>query len=193
MKRIFAILGMVLVIVVLGWTAGFPQGGTGIGQTYTTYKESTTAPATPGSTYDRLFFKSDGPHFVNSAGIDSYIRAGGNLLSVTNVSLGADADTTIYTVPTGKRCVLTYAILVVGADAGTTTISIGKDTAETDFLGNQTLSALDAQYDAAILMPVPNATSVLIKSYAAATVIQAKVASHAGGATNALYLFGFLY
>ncbi len=115
------------------------------------------------------------------------------LLSVTNVSLAADADTTIYTVPAGKRLVLTKAILVVGADAGTSVISIGADGAETDWLPNNTLSALDAAYDAAILVPVPNTTPTLIKSYAAGTVIQAKVSSHAGGATNSLSLFGYLY
>lgn len=115
------------------------------------------------------------------------------LLSTTTVALNADADTTLYTVPVGKRCVLHHALLVVGANASTTVISIGQDSAETDFLPNNTLSALDAQYDAANLMPVPNATSVLVKSYAAGTVIQAKVSSQAGGATNSLYLFGFLY
>jgi hypothetical protein len=115
------------------------------------------------------------------------------LLSVTNVSLAADADTTIYTVPTGKRLVLTKAILVVGADAGTSVISIGADGAETDWLPNNTLSAIDAANDAAILQPVPNTTPALVKSYAGGTVIQAKVSSHAGGATNSLSLFGYLY
>jgi len=116
-----------------------------------------------------------------------------SLLSITNVSLAADADTTIYTVPTGRRLVLTKAILIVGADAGTTVISIGADTAETNWLPNNTLSALDAANDVGVLMPVPSATTVLGKSYAAGTVIQAKVSSQAGGATNALHLFGFLY
>jgi len=115
------------------------------------------------------------------------------LLSTTTVALNANADTTVYTVPTGKRCILSHAILVAGADAGTTVISIGQDTAETDFIPNNTLSNLDAQYDAVILMPVPNTTPTKTKSYAAGTVIQAKVSSQAGGATNTLYLFGLLY
>ena len=116
-----------------------------------------------------------------------------SLLSITNVSLAANADTTIYTVPTGRRLVLTKAIIIVGADAGTTVISIGADGAETNWLPNNTLSALDAANDVGVLMPVPNATTVLGKSYAAATVIQAKVSSQAGGATNAVHLFGYLY
>jgi hypothetical protein len=116
------------------------------------------------------------------------------LLSSTNVSLAADADTDLYTVPVGKRCILSHAILVAGADAGaTTTISIGANGAETDFIPNNTLSNLNAQYDAVILQPIPNTTPLTTKSYAAATVIQAKVASNSGGATNTLYLFGTLY
>lgn len=115
------------------------------------------------------------------------------LLSTTTIALNANADTTLYTVPIGKRCVLTHAILVAGADAGTTTISIGQDTAETDFLPVNTLSNLDAQYDAVILMPVPNTTPAKTKSYAGGTVIQAQVTNQAGGLTNTMYLFGILY
>lgn len=119
---------------------------------------------------------------------------GCQLLSATTVSFAADADTAIYTVPTGKRAVLHYAVVVAAADAGaTTTISIGANGSETDFLGVQTLSNLDAQYDAVILQPVPNATPVKIKSYAAATVIDARVASNSGGAGNTIYLYGTLY
>jgi hypothetical protein len=116
------------------------------------------------------------------------------LLSSTTVAFNANADTTLYTVPTGKRCVLECAIVVAGADAGaTTTISIGADGTETDFLAVNTLSNLDAANDAVILRPIPNTTPLKSKSYAAGTVIQATVANQSGGATNTLYLFGFLY
>lgn len=115
------------------------------------------------------------------------------LLSTTTVALNANADTTLYTVPVGKRCVLTHAILVAGADAGTTTISIGADGTETDFLAVNTLSNLDAQYDSVILMPIPNTTPLKGKSYAGGTVIQAQVTNQAGSASNQLFLFGFLY
>lgn len=115
------------------------------------------------------------------------------LLSTTTVALNANADTTIYTVPTGKRCILHSAILVAGANANATTISIGADGAETDFIPVNTLSNLDAQYDAVILMPVPNTTPTKTKSYAAGTAIQIQVTNQAGGATNTLYLFGMLY
>lgn len=118
------------------------------------------------------------------------------LLSTTTVALNADADTTLYTVPSGKRCVLSHAILVVGADAGTTDISIGQNGAETDFVGAIDLANLDAQYDACRLAPVPVAaasSAAKEESYAAGTVIEAQVTNQAGGATNTLYLYGMLY
>lgn len=116
------------------------------------------------------------------------------LLSTTTVSFAANADTTLYTVPLGKRCVLSHAIIVAGADAGaTTTLSIGQDGAETDFIPANTLSNLDAQYDAVIVQPIPNTTPLKNKSYGGGTVIQAQVGSQSGGATNTVYLFGYIY
>ena len=117
-----------------------------------------------------------------------------SLLSTTNVSFAADGDTVIYTVPTGKRCVLDHAKVIAGADAGaTTTLSIGQNTAETDFVPANTLTNLDAQYDSVIIKPIPNTTPLMNKSYAAGTVIEAKVATQSGGATNKLMLYGTLY
>ena len=117
-----------------------------------------------------------------------------SLLSTTTVAFNANGDTTLYTVPTGKRCVLTKALVIAGADAGaTTTLSIGQDGAETDFVAAHTLSNLDAQYDAVILTPLPSTTPLKNKSYAAATVIEGRVANQSGGATNTVKLFGILY
>jgi hypothetical protein len=116
-----------------------------------------------------------------------------SLLSTTTVALNSNADTTIYTVPAGKRCVLSHAILVAGADASTTTVSIGADGTETDWLAVNTLSNLDAANDAVILQPIPNTTPLKGKSYAAAVNIQIQVTNQAGGASNVLYLFGVLY
>lgn len=115
------------------------------------------------------------------------------LLSTTTVALNADADTTIYTVPTGATCVLTKAILVAGENANSTDFSIGQDGAETDWLPTNQLDNLDASGDAIVLMPVPATTPTKCKAYAAGTVIQAKVSNQAGGATNTLFLFGILY
>lgn len=122
-----------------------------------------------------------------------------SLLSTTTVAFNANADTTLFTVPTGKRCVLTHAHVVAGADAGaTTTLSIGADGAETDFVNTNVLSNLDAANDVVTLWPAAiTATSSGVppkqKSYAAGTVIQAQVTNQSGGATNTVYLFGFLY
>jgi len=116
-----------------------------------------------------------------------------NLLSTTTVPLNANGDTALYTVPTGKRCLLHKAILVAGADAGTSDISIGANGAETDFVGVTNLDNVDAAYDSCLIAPIPSATPATLKSYAAATVIEAQVANQAGSATNTVYLYGTLY
>ena len=116
-----------------------------------------------------------------------------SLLSTTTVSFAADGQTTLYTVPSGKRCVLAKACIVAAADAGATTITIGQVGALTDFLPTNVLSNLDAQYDAVWVQPVPNTTPLTSKSSPAGTVIQVDVGSHAGSAGNQVYLFGFLY
>lgn len=115
------------------------------------------------------------------------------LLSKITVTLAADGEQTVYTVPAGYRCFLTKAVLVVGADAASTDFTIGADGAETDFLNTQQCDHLDAENDMGVFTPVPNATAVLCKSYAAGTLIKFTVANHAGGATNTLFLYGVLY
>jgi len=116
-----------------------------------------------------------------------------SLLSTTTVSFSANGQTTLYTVPTGKRCVLVHVIIVAAADAGTTTVTVGQVGTLTDFLPTNTLGNLDAPYDAVILQPIPNTTPLKGKSYAAGTVIQIDVGSYAGAAGNTVYLFGFTY
>lgn len=116
-----------------------------------------------------------------------------SLLSTTTVSLAATGATTLYTVPTGKRCVLFGVLLIIGADASTSALTIGQQGALTDFLNTQTLSNLDAENDAGWLLPVPNATPVKIESYAAGTLIQTNVTTANGGSTNTMKLFGTLY
>lgn len=122
-----------------------------------------------------------------------YTTIGERLLSTTTVSLAANADTDLYTVPSGQRLILTKALLIVAADAASTDISIGQNGAETDWIGTTQCDNLDAANDVVILQPVPAGTPPKNKSYAAGTVIQLQVANQAGGASNTLYLFGFLY
>jgi len=84
--------------------------------------------------------------------------------------------------PAEKSCILSHADVIAGSDAGaTTTLSIGANGAETDFVGAHTLSNLDAAGDVVTLMPIPNATPVKKKVYAAGTIIDARVGSQSGG------------
>ena len=116
------------------------------------------------------------------------------LLSTTTVNFNADADTTLYIVPSGKRCILSQAIVVANGDAGaTTTISIGQDSSETDFIPATELSNLDAQNDAVILQPIMASPAAKNKSYAAGTIIQAKITNPSGATGNTVYLYGMLY
>ena len=115
------------------------------------------------------------------------------MLSSTTVAFNADADTTLYTVPTGKTCVLLWAVVIAGADAGTTDVSIGQNAAETDFIPATTLSAVDASGDACILEPIMADPVLKIEAYTAGTVIQMQVSSQAGGATNTVKLYGITY
>ena|SRR3990167_7685708 len=115
------------------------------------------------------------------------------LLTTANVAFNSSADTVLYTVPASRRCVLSHAAIVAGADAAVTTVSIGAAGAETDWLALNTLSNLDAANDVVLVRPIPNTTPLTSKSYAAGTVIEARVATSAGGATNTFYLFGYLY
>jgi len=114
------------------------------------------------------------------------------LSGIVTVSLAATGNTTLYTVPAGFTCVIDHVDIILSADASTSAITIGRSTALTDFLDTQTLSALDADGDVGRLMPVPNATTVKQKSYAAGTIIQVAVTTAAGNATNYMILWGYL-
>ncbi len=115
-----------------------------------------------------------------------------SLMSTTTVDHSAIAATTLYTVPTGFRWIPDHVKVEAAGDEAATIVSLGQVGALTDFLGNQTLSILDAQYDVVTLQPIPNATPVLQKSYAAGTVFQVNVTTAVGNAANTYYLFGNL-
>jgi hypothetical protein len=72
MKRVL------LFVLLLAFSCGlaYGAGGTGIGETYTTYKELTSAPKTPPATYDRLYFTSSGLFYVNAAGSAAQVGLG---------------------------------------------------------------------------------------------------------------------
>ena len=108
------------------------------------------------------------------------------------VPLNGTGQTTLYTVPTGKIMIPFGIALVPGADCGASVLTAGRSTALTDFLAAQTLSNIDAAGDLAWLIPVPNATPVVLKTYAAGVIFQVDVTTALGGATNYVDLFGWL-
>jgi hypothetical protein len=117
-----------------------------------------------------------------------------SLLSTTLVDFSADGDTPLYTVPAGKRLVLSHAVIVAKDDAGaTTSITIGQTGATNDFMTITVLSNLDALNDSVTLRPIPAEPPLQNKSYPATTVIKATIATNSGVADNTLMLFGTLY
>ncbi len=118
-----------------------------------------------------------------------------SLLSTTAITDMSDADIqTLFTVPTGKTCILSHAILEVSGDAGASgVLTIGSGASASDFVGTTNVDNLDADGDCILMMPVPSATPATLKAYAAATVISLDVATAANAVTGSLYLFGILY
>jgi hypothetical protein len=111
--------------------------------------------------------------------------------SVDLVDLNTTATaTTIYTVPTGMKCVLDHVrIRVLSANATSSTVSVGQSGTPTDFLTTQTLSALNAAGATGILRPLPNATTVKGIEYTAGTVLVIKTVAAAGIACTATVEF----
>lgn len=104
------------------------------------------------------------------------------------------SDLTLYTVPVGKEFT-PFAICISAAsgDLASSVVSFGQSTAKTDFLGNQTLSGINAAGDAGWCMPVPNATPVGIVTYTAGEVFTMDRVTAAGvSATADVSVFGFI-
>lgn len=127
-----------------------------------------------------------------------------SLLSKTTVAFDAVAQTTLYTVPLGKCCVITKAVIVVGADAVTTDITIGVTGTWDNWAGTNGIAGADIQLDnldaagavgiisPATFLATPAAANTL-QRYTAGEIIKIDVVVATGGATNVVYLFGFLY
>ena len=115
-------------------------------------------------------------------------------VSTTTVdfTVGSHGQTTLYTVPTGKTFIPIMAIIRAGADAGDSVVTFGRVGALTDWLGNRTLSNLDAAGDQIKVEVINNATPLKSKTYAAAQVFQIDVTTANGGAGNIVDLFGYL-
>lgn len=118
------------------------------------------------------------------------------LLSTTSIAdMSGATERTIYTVPTGKTCILAFAFLEADgdlADAGIVTIGTTGAGSES-FVGTTNVDNLDADGDVILIAPVPSATPAVNKAYAAGSVIILDIATAAAAETATCYLFGFLY
>lgn len=110
------------------------------------------------------------------------------------VDFNLTSDLTLFTVPVGKEFT-PFAICISKAsgDMGSAVVSFGQSGTPTDFLGNQTLSGINAAGDACWCMPVPNATPVGIVTYTAGEVfVMDRVTADGTGRTADVSVFGFL-
>lgn len=116
------------------------------------------------------------------------------LLSKTAItSMAVEAEQTIYTVPTGKTCILAFAWLKVEGDLGAAGVfTIGQDGAETDWVATINSDNADANLDVLPIGPIFNATPPTLKEYVAGELIKFDVATAANAVAGTLYLFGFL-
>ena len=118
--------------------------------------------------------------------------------SVDSINMNSATATTLYTVPTGKKCVLDYVrIRNVSATLATNpaVVTVGQVGALTDFLGSQTLINISAAAKTCILVPeaTTHGTPLAGIEYTAGEVIQIDVATAVGGAATAtVELFGTL-
>lgn len=116
----------------------------------------------------------------------------GGITALTDMSVAAIQK--LFTVPAGKICVLSHALVEISADAGALgVLTIGSGAAAIDFVGTTNVDNLDADGDVILMMPVPSATPATLKAYAGGTVINLDVATAANAVTGSCYLFGFLY
>ena len=116
------------------------------------------------------------------------------LLSETTIAdFSSVAQTTLYTVPTGKVLKLFAAQVEADADVGAALqFQIGQNGATTDFVGSTAGDNLDANNDFILAMPVPSATPAKLKKYAAATVIEFDVTVGGNAVAGSVMLYGIL-
>ena len=116
------------------------------------------------------------------------------LVSVTSItSLASETQTTLYTVPSGKTLILTFAKLRVAGDVGASgAVTIGQNGAVTDFVSTTNLDNADASGDVVLIAPIPSATPATNKEYTAGEVIEIDVSAAGNAVAGTLYLFGIL-
>jgi len=110
------------------------------------------------------------------------------------VDFNLTTDLALFTVPTGKEFTpFAVCISKASGDLASAVVSFGQSGAKTDFLGNTTLSGVNAAGDACWCMPVPASTPVGIVTYTATEIFTMDRVTAAGGAATAdVSVFGFL-
>ncbi len=127
-----------------------------------------------------------------------------SLLSTTTVAFNSAGQTTLFTVPVGKSCIITKVIVIAGADAVDAEITIGVTASWDNWLGDNgiggapiDLDELDAAGEYCMFAPIMSADPVaaisVLTRYTAGEVIKVDVANTGGGATNTIMVFGILY
>ncbi len=116
------------------------------------------------------------------------------LLSSTAVSFAATGATTLYTVPSGKKCIPFGFCVRPGADPVDCTATFGSTgTSANSILDTQTFHTnVDSATEAGWVLPVPAATTVAVPVLAASDVIQITIGGGGGGETNYVDFFGYL-
>lgn len=116
------------------------------------------------------------------------------LLQKTEIAnCSVTGETTVYTVPIGKTCILTESWLKVAGDVGDSfAFTVGQDGAETDWLDTQNGDNLNAASDCSIFKPVASATPPTLKEYVAGELIKLNITVAGNAEAATFYLFGFL-
>jgi len=121
------------------------------------------------------------------------------LESTSGVDLNgvAGTETTLYTVPVGKTCLVTHIVIhTMSADAALAVVTFGKTGGACDeFRGNQTLSGLSAvgKYTVVYLDQGVNDTPEAADEFAAGESVGVEITTAAGGAcTCTMDVFGYL-
>ncbi len=111
-----------------------------------------------------------------------------------DVDFNLTSDLALYTVPSGKEFTpFAVSITKASANLANSVVSFGQSGAKTDFLGNTTLSGVNAAGDACWCMPVPATTPVGIVTYTAGEIFTMdRVTASGGAATADVGVFGFL-
>ncbi len=114
------------------------------------------------------------------------------LASVAAVDLNSVAFNSLYQCAAGKKWNPLFVVMRnLSATAASTLATLGESASQTDFLGTQTLSNINAAGKAAILQPIPNATPAAIVEYDENDDFGVDITQAAGSACTATFdVFG---